>query len=186
MSCDVTTGTQTCAPAQGDTAGAACDSRYRNDVVFDAHSTTRWSAVFLVDPGAALVVSAFELAGGTMKVVKVALAAGDMPQGIACPGICDDQTVTILPAGALFPTITHQKAVETMPGATTYPSAPTLHTTCLARCFTRQWLSDQVLRNAAQHFSTGLSTKSGDKLPLTPSRATLSASRETLLFTSRS
>jgi hypothetical protein len=116
MSCDVSTGTLSCAPAYSGSSGgmtsAACDSRYRTDVVFDAHSASRYSGVFVVDPGAALVVSVFDLAGGTMNVFKVSLAAGDMPQGYACPTLCDDG-VSVIPPGALFPTITHQKAVVT-------------------------------------------------------------------------
>jgi hypothetical protein len=112
MNCEVSTGTLSCAPAQGSMAGAGCDSRYRTDVVFDAHSASRYSGVFVVDPGAVLVVSAFDLAGGTMNVFKVALASGDMPQGYACPTLCDEGS-SVIPPGALFPTITHQKAVIT-------------------------------------------------------------------------
>lgn len=81
MACDVSTGTLACEPVQGGTAG--CDSRYRNDVVFDAHSASHWSDVFVVDPGSALVVSAFELSSAAMAVYKLALASGDMPQGFA-------------------------------------------------------------------------------------------------------
>ncbi|WP_132384565.1 MULTISPECIES: hypothetical protein [unclassified Paraburkholderia] len=66
----------------------------------------------MVEPGAALVVSVFDLAGGTMKVFKVALAASDMPQGYACPTLCDEGPSAI-PPGALFPTITHQKVIVT-------------------------------------------------------------------------
>jgi hypothetical protein len=116
MDCQVSTGTLTCEPAYGGQGGGpsgpSCDSRYRNDVVFDVHSASAWSGVFVVDPGAVLVVSAFELAGGTMTVYKVALAAGDMPQGFSCPGICDGPAGSI-PPGALFPTITYQKPVVT-------------------------------------------------------------------------
>ncbi|MGF6599801.1 hypothetical protein P3T23_004535 [Paraburkholderia sp. GAS448] len=115
MDCTVSTGTLTCEPAhggQGGTSGASCDSRYRNDVVFDAHSASRWSAVFVVDPGAALVVSVFELAGGALNVHKVALAAGDMPQGFACPGVCDEPA-GVIPPGAPFPSVIYQKQVIT-------------------------------------------------------------------------
>ncbi|RQH06635.1 hypothetical protein [Paraburkholderia dinghuensis] len=111
MDCQVSTGTLTCEPVQPG-SGVSCDSRYRSDAVFDVHSASVWSGVFVVDAGAVLVVSAFELAGGTLSVYKVALAAGGMPQGYACPGICAEPA-GVIPPGALFPTVTYQKPVMT-------------------------------------------------------------------------
>jgi len=108
MECDVSTGALMCTPSQGGSG----DSRFRNDVVFDAHSASRFSGVFSVGPGSMLIVSVFDLAGGSMRVHKVVIATGQMPQGVSCPGPCEEPSDDSLP-GAFFPTVIYQKPVVT-------------------------------------------------------------------------